>query len=287
MSLPDHVDVAGWNRRQLPPEGVECVTVEASRARLGGVSDRPGAARRSPRRAPADRVELDQRAGRPGVIEVDVGEEEVPDLGEREAAPIEGREPRRHGRRRAAVEERRPVARLDQVAADRPVDAGVEEIDRCERHPRTYRMPGGRQRSKDAREVARSRHGTVTHSCCCQIRIDLVGRRPVAQILAGADMSWRDPSGEGDHDAQAVADAEPEPVATLSSACSRSAIRSRADSRTDSRTRFLGLANGASAVDECVIRAGCSIRLSTPPSDLRASTLASARRARRRSPRCR
>ena len=34
---------------------------------------------------------------------------------------------------------------------------------------------------------------------------------------------------------------------------------------TESRTRLGGTANGASAVDACVIRAGCSIRLSTPP----------------------
>src|SRR5947208_3128884 len=45
-------------------------------------------------------------------------------------------------------------------------------------------------------------------------------------------------------------------------------MRSCADSSpTDSRTRFGGAANGASAVDACVIRAGCSIRLSTPPRD--------------------
>ena len=31
--------------------------------------------------------------------------------------------------------------------------------------------------------------------------------------------------------------------------------------------RFFGAANGPSAVDACVMRVGCSIRLSTPPSD--------------------
>src|SRR5439155_512011 len=52
------------------------------------------------------------------------------------------------------------------------------------------------------------------------------------------------------------------------SAASRSAIRSSADSiPTESRTRLRGAAKGASAVDACVIRAGCSIRLSTLPSD--------------------
>src|SRR5206468_1697283 len=52
------------------------------------------------------------------------------------------------------------------------------------------------------------------------------------------------------------------------SAVSRSATRSSTDSMpTESRTRFRGAAKGASAVDAWVMRAGCSIRLSTPPSD--------------------
>ena len=45
-------------------------------------------------------------------------------------------------------------------------------------------------------------------------------------------------------------------------------MRSAADSMpTERRTRFGGAANGAVAVDACVMRAGTSIRLSTPPSD--------------------
>src|SRR5439155_2087262 len=57
-------------------------------------------------------------------------------------------------------------------------------------------------------------------------------------------------------------------TAAGTSACSRSAIRSAADSMpTDRRTRFGGAANGAVAVDACVIFAGTSIRLSTPPRD--------------------
>src|SRR6202035_4998423 len=57
-------------------------------------------------------------------------------------------------------------------------------------------------------------------------------------------------------------------TAAGTSACSRSAIRSAADSMpTDRRTRFAGAANREVAVDACVIFAGTSIRLSTPPSD--------------------
>src|SRR5262249_54622120 len=54
----------------------------------------------------------------------------------------------------------------------------------------------------------------------------------------------------------------------LTSAASRSATRSSTDSiPTERRTRLRGAANGASALEACVMRAGCSIRLSTAPSD--------------------
>src|SRR5690606_26224258 len=53
-----------------------------------------------------------------------------------------------------------------------------------------------------------------------------------------------------------------------SSAASRSATRSSADSMpTESRTRSAGTSSGEPAVEACVIRAGCSISDSTPPSD--------------------
>src|SRR5579862_2584034 len=60
----------------------------------------------------------------------------------------------------------------------------------------------------------------------------------------------------------------PTRAADLTSAVSRSATRSvGASIPTDRRTRLRGAANGASVVAACVIRAGCSMRLSTPPSD--------------------
>src|SRR5688500_20220778 len=52
------------------------------------------------------------------------------------------------------------------------------------------------------------------------------------------------------------------PISTGASACSRSATRSVADSiPTERRMRFAGVANGASAVEACVIRVGTSMRL--------------------------
>src|SRR5262249_26732650 len=54
----------------------------------------------------------------------------------------------------------------------------------------------------------------------------------------------------------------PAAAVVRTSAASRSAIRSSADSiPTESRMRLRGVANGASAVEACVICAGCSIRL--------------------------
>ena len=67
------------------------------------------------------RVLADERAGGPGVVEVDVGEEEMADLAELEPSLGEARLQRRHARRRAAVEERRAVVGLDDVAADVPL----------------------------------------------------------------------------------------------------------------------------------------------------------------------
>src|SRR5919202_2341757 len=57
-------------------------------------------------------------------------------------------------------------------------------------------------------------------------------------------------------------------AAERTSAASRSATRSSGDSRpTERRTRLGEAANGPSAVEACVIRAGGSMRVSTPPSD--------------------
>ena len=72
----------------------------------------------------------DERPGGAGVVEVDVREQQMPDLAELEPALREARLQRRYAGRRPAVEERRPVVRLDEVAADVPREALVEEVDR-------------------------------------------------------------------------------------------------------------------------------------------------------------
>src|SRR3954470_426241 len=135
-----------------------------------------------------------------GVVEVDVREEQMPDVLQLEAPFAQALPQHADAGRRPAVEQRRSLRRLQEVDADHPLAAEVEEVER------------------------RRRHAAAVQVCA------------------------------------RVASAE------IASATSRSARRSSADSRpTDSRTRFPGAANGESTVEACVIRAGTSMRLSTPP----------------------
>ena len=71
----------------------------------------------------------DQCAGGACVIEVDVAEEEMPDVGERDAVVGKPLLQRRNGGRRPAVEEREAVWGLEQVAADDAFRAEVVEVD--------------------------------------------------------------------------------------------------------------------------------------------------------------
>ena len=64
------------------------------------------------------------------VVEVDVGEKEVPDLAELVAALREACPQSRQRRRRSAVEQGKAVVGLDEVAADVPPAARVQEVDR-------------------------------------------------------------------------------------------------------------------------------------------------------------
>ena len=185
--VADDVDVLRRDGGELAPECVERVAVESARARLelrriydvrspdlGDVHLQAG-------------VLADERACGAGVVEVDVREEQVPQIGQLETARCEPGLQMLDAGRGATVEERGPVVGLEQVAADDRPALEVEEVDRL-------RPSSGRARR------------------------------------------------------------------------SRSAMRSSADSiPTESRMSVGGTANGASAVDACVIRAGCSIRLSTPP----------------------
>ena len=116
-TVADHLDILGRNRRELAPEDVEGIAVEPSGARLeprrvddvrradlGDVHSQP-------------RVLADQRAGGAGVVEVDVREQQVADVGELEPAVGERLLQRREAGGRPAVVQGEPVRGLEQVAA--------------------------------------------------------------------------------------------------------------------------------------------------------------------------
>ena len=100
---------------------------------LRGAGGRRGAVRRPPRRAPAGRVLSYQHSGGARVVEVDVREQQMPDVRELEPALREPRLQVRDPRGRAAVEERRPVLRVENVRGDDPRRL-VVEVDRLEAH---------------------------------------------------------------------------------------------------------------------------------------------------------
>ena len=69
-------------------------------------------------------------ARRARVVEVNVAEEEMPDVCETQAALAEACLQRLDAGSRAAVEQRRPVVGFDQVGADDPVASEVVEVER-------------------------------------------------------------------------------------------------------------------------------------------------------------
>ena len=118
------LDVLLRDGRELAPEDVERVAVEAARARLeparvddvrradlGDVDAQPG-------------VFAHERPGGAGVVEVDVREQQVADVGELEPALGEGRLQGRDAGRGPAVVEREPVVGLEQVARDDALGPG-------------------------------------------------------------------------------------------------------------------------------------------------------------------
>jgi hypothetical protein len=78
------------------------------------------------------RVLADEGPGCAGVVEVDVAEQEVPDVGQGEAAVGEARLQRLDCGGGPAVEERRPVVGVEQIARDDPLAAEMVEVDGLE-----------------------------------------------------------------------------------------------------------------------------------------------------------
>ncbi len=128
----DDVHVLRRHRRELAPERVERVAVQPARAALEP--------RRvdEVRRADLGDVHLErgmlahEHARRAGVVEVDVAQQQVPDVGELQPARGQPGLQRLDRRARAAVEQRRPVVRLEEVRRDRPLRAVMVQVDRLE-----------------------------------------------------------------------------------------------------------------------------------------------------------
>src|SRR5829696_8775580 len=79
------------------------------------------------------RVLADDRSGRPRVVEVDVGEQQVPNVTELDALLAQTGHERGERRGGPAVEHRGTAVRLDEVRADHALDALVVEVDRRDR----------------------------------------------------------------------------------------------------------------------------------------------------------
>src|SRR5437764_1303975 len=216
------------------------------------------------------------------MVEVDVREEEMPQVAELEPVFAERLVEARDAGRWPAVEERWPVVGLEQVGADDPLGALEAEVERlgrahppilsglgCGERPRPpaeeeendgehdEAEPGPEADEPPRRGAARGPSAAATAGTASATSAT-ISVRFIWSLLP----SVRCPLYTGSRYPGSAT------TAARASATSRSSTRSSADSRpTESRTRFDGAANGASAVEACVIRAGCSIRLSTPPSD--------------------
>src|ERR671933_2265840 len=100
------------------------------------------------------------------VVEVDVREEEMANVAEREPALLEPRLQRRDARGGAAVEQRRPVVRPQEVRADHTRGAEVVEVERMERRHAAPSYEGrqavaGRSRRRSTAAVAGARSSSA------------------------------------------------------------------------------------------------------------------------------
>src|SRR5262249_48667091 len=134
------------HRRELAPQLVECVAPQPARTRLqtARVDDMRGADLGDVHLQA--RMLAHERPGRAGVVEADVGEKEVPDVGEPEPTLGAPRLQRVEAGRGPTGEERGAVLRLEQVGPDDAGDGLVVEVDRG-RHARAAERTSAASRS--------------------------------------------------------------------------------------------------------------------------------------------
>src|SRR5688572_10685112 len=259
---PLHVDVRRRRRRQHDP-----ARLDPDSGRVARIERRAVEVADVVRRVPRRREDLEP--GDPIACDADVRlghrRQLSPELVERVAVepPCAPLEPRVVDEMRR-TDLRDPDRELRMLAHENACRARVVEVDVREQQPldvtelvsalREAGLQRGNARCRPAIEEGQS-PGRVQ-----KVRPDRSGRAPMKYV------DWEQVDRLLSHSQVAVCYLALAAAGT--SADARSAIRSSTDSiPTESRTRLRGAANGASAVEACVIRAGCSIRLSTPPSD--------------------
>ena len=119
-----------WHGRQLAPERVELVAVEPAGALLEPA--RVDEMRRPDRRDVYLQLGMlaHEHARGAGVVEVDVREQQVAHVVQFEPAQTQALLQHGHAGGGPAVEERRSLGRLQQVDADHPLAAEVQEVER-------------------------------------------------------------------------------------------------------------------------------------------------------------
>ena len=129
----DDVHVLLRNRRELAPERVERVPVQTTRAsfQAAGVDEVRSADLRDVHLQA--RLLADENAGRACVVEVDVREQEMAEVGQRDAQLGESLLQRRDARGGPAVVEPEAVLGLEQVHADHALLALVVKVHRIRR----------------------------------------------------------------------------------------------------------------------------------------------------------
>ena len=78
----------------------------------------------------------DERPGGAGVVEMDVREQQMADVGQLDPVLVEALDEPRQGRRRTAVLESEPVGRLEQIHAHRVLAAAEVQVDEAKRRHR-------------------------------------------------------------------------------------------------------------------------------------------------------
>jgi hypothetical protein len=135
-SLGDDLDVLGRDGHDLSPEHVEHIAVKSPCAPLEPFGiDEVGRTSLGDVHSQA-RVGRDECAGGAGVIEVDVGDEQVAKIGDREAELGKPGFERGESRTRSGIYERETVVEIKQIGAKKLLFTEETEVEKLAHAPR-------------------------------------------------------------------------------------------------------------------------------------------------------